>query len=167
MTTVLTPLPMVNFTQLFQQLGDGVLMDAVNQVIELVNDDWLSTVATWKNPPQFDIAKAHYEGPDIIATVSTDNEIMSYVNYGTVEHDIFPVTAKRLRFYSAFTPKTAVRVVGSTAGGSSGDPVFSAGVHHPGSEARAFDEAIVEKRQPDMEAIIVQLLNQAAAKAGG
>jgi len=162
----LIALPMGNFAAMFTQLGDLTLMEGVNETLDLINDDWLSTVSTWKSAPQFDIARAHYEGQDIVGTVSTENEIMGYVNFGTVPHDIYPVNAKRLRFYSAFTPKTAARVVGSKAGGSSGDPVFSSGVHHPGSEARAFDEAIVEKRQPDIEAIIVQLLNQAAAGIG-
>jgi len=149
-------------TSMFQKVGEGLLMDAVNEILPDLRDDWESTVSTWVNAPVFDVEHAAMVGSDIVGTVSSDNPVLGYVNNGTVPHLIFPVKAKALRFFSSYQAKTSPGVIGSSAGGSSGDPVFSQGVHHPGSQGRAFDQAIADKRQADFESIIGRLIGQAA-----
>jgi len=146
-------------------LGESLLMDAVDQATStMIKPDFDSTTATWKSAPDFNVDRAAYQGSDIVGSVWTDNEVYGYVNNGTIPHDIFPVKAKKLHFMSGYTAKTVKRVVGSQSGGAFGNDVFSAGVHHPGSEGREFDQAIVDKRQAGFEALIVSLINQAAAK---
>jgi len=149
-------------TSMFKAVGEGLLMDAVNEILPDLRDDWESTVSTWVNPPVFNTANAHYEGSDIVGSVYTESAIMGYVNDGTIPHLIVPVKAKALRFFSAYAAKTSPGVIGSQAGGSSGNPVFSQGVMHPGSAGRNFDQAIADKRQSDFESIIGRLIGQAA-----
>jgi len=158
------PIVPPNLASLFQSPTEEVFMSAVNQALPLIDQDFQATIASWKNGPEFVIEAAHYEGGDIVGSVSTADEIYGYVVRGTSAHDIMPVKAKKLHFLSGYAPKTYKRVIGSQAGGASGADVFANVVHHPGSEARDFDLAIVEKRQPDFEAIVTTALNQAVSK---
>jgi hypothetical protein len=160
--------PDMNTTRgLWQSLADEVFTSSINQVLQLIDSDFQATIAAWKQGPVFTIDAAQIDGNDYVGSVWTDNEIYGYVNNGTSPHDIRPVKAKKLHFLSGYAPKTYRRVLGSQQGGPYGADVFASAVHHPGSEARQFDQVIVEKRQSDFEAIINAALSQAASKAGG
>lgn len=153
-----------DMTATWAALADPVFEQAINTELGVIQDDFALTYQTWKSGPSFVLQRAAYQGPDMVGECSTDNEIYSYVNFGTVPHDIFPVKAKKLHFMSGYTAKTTKRVIGSQAGGPSGSDVFSAGVHHPGSEGREFDLAIQEKRQPDFESLVTDLIAQAVSR---
>lgn len=148
-------------------LFEQALRDAINPMADLVLTDFERTVETWTKQPDFTIERAALQAGDMVALVWTDNEVYGYVNFGTRPHDIFPRNAKRLHFLSGYTPKTSKSLVGSNGGGATGNDVFAAGVHHPGSEARAFDQAIVIKRQGDFATSVGAQLALAALKALG
>jgi len=150
-----------DFAKILQKAADQAFMTAINGYLDAINEDFLLTMVSWTKQAEFTIDNAHYEGGDLIGSVWTDNEIYGYVNNGTVAHDIYPVKAKRLRFMSGFQPKTYVRILGAGPGGSSPPEVFRSAVHHPGSEGRAFDEAIVTKRQPDFPDYVLSYLQNA------
>lgn len=111
---------------------DGVAKD--------IKVDFDVTTQTWKDRPAFSTEKR--EG---YRSVSTEDEIYGYVNFGTRPHVIMPVRARALRFQTGFRPKTRVRFIGSNVGGTSGPFVGARQVQHPGSEGRAFDETIQSK----------------------
>jgi hypothetical protein len=103
--------------------------------------DFKVTTATWQHQPAFDVSSPN-EGSRV---VGTDDEIYGYVSSGTKPH-IIVAHGKGLAFNSGgFRPKSRVRVIGSNAGSKGGSPIVRPVVHHPGTDAREFDEAIAEK----------------------
>lgn len=78
-------------------------------------------------------------------------KIYQYVSRGTRPHTIRPKKAKVLRFNKKYRAKTKPRVLGSTRGGSSPPMVVAKVVHHPGTEARLFEEEIARRHQPRFE----------------
>lgn len=131
-----------------------VFIDAMNEMLPYILEDFLKTVETWTTQPEFIVTPVAMRGNNLVGGVATDNEIYSYVNNGTEPHAIYPVYAKALRFWSGFSPKTTPGVIGSKQGGSGGDAIFAQAVMHPGSAARNFDQAIMKQRQPQLEALI-------------
>lgn len=114
--------------------------------------DFGVTVQTWQNKPEFTISEAPGE-----RIIGTDDEVYGYVNDGTRPHIIVAKSAKALAFGVPSSPKTAVRVIGSSAGSRGGTVVKRQSVKHPGTAAREFDEAIAEK----WRALLPQILQQA------
>lgn len=112
--------------------------------------DFKVTVQTWQQKPDFAISESPGE-----RTIGTDDEIYGYVNDGTRAHLIVAKTAAGLAFGSQFTPKTSVRVIGSSAGSRGGPLRRPKAVRHPGTEAREFDEVIAEKWR-DLFPVIMQ-----------
>jgi len=111
-----------------------------------VYKDFLKTVDTWDTKPEF---KNEFKetNNEISFVVSTDDEIYGYVNNGTRPHIIegFP-----LAFMAAYKSKTTPRKISSHSGGGSGETVFATKVHHPGTEPRDFDTAIMVKNSPKL-----------------
>lgn len=116
------------------------LTNALNGVAKDIQIDFLVTVQTWQHKPSFPIASpSTYR-----RIVATDDEIYGYVNDGTRPHRIMP-KGKMLRFNTPFRAKTLPNKIYSGPGSKGSNVVFSRGVNHPGTKARAFDKAIKDK----------------------
>jgi hypothetical protein len=108
--------------------------------------DFQVTTATWSRKVQFLIDKSQADR----RIVGTDDEIYGYVSGGTKPH-IIVAHGKALVFPGGgFRPKTRPRYIGSNKGSKGGAVIFRPVVHHPGTEAREFDEAIAEKWQKEL-----------------
>lgn len=141
------------------------LADAVIAMNQEVLADFEQTTATWEHPVRF-AQNIEVSQNRIEATVTTEDEIYTYVDKGTRPHLILPVRAKALRFQSGYKAKSVPNVIGSQAGGPFGDDVFSKGVMHPGTEARNFDETIRKKWEPIFKTRM-QAAMKTAAKVSG
>lgn len=118
---------------------ERALENALTGVAKDVLIDFKVTTQTWKDKPTFTIErKAGYR------KISTDDRIYGYVNFGTKPH-LIRAKKRFLSFRGGYRAKTTPRIIGSTTGGASGKPLFAKVVHHPGTKARAFDEAIKDK----------------------
>lgn len=104
------------------------------------------TIKSWDDRPNFQME--HYFGVRVLwVKVYTYSTVYRLVNAGARPHEIRPRKARLLRFQSQFKPKSRPRLIGSFAGGKSGDYVSARSVHHPGFEAREFDQEISEQYQ--------------------
>jgi len=121
-------------------------IDALKGVGVNFKQDFDATSKTWKHQPVFGTTFAQ-TATSASVTVATKDEIYRYVNDGTKAHIIRPKGGGVLSFQGGFTAKTSPGVIGSGAGGSSGAMVHTRVVHHPGTKARKFDEAILRKWQ--------------------
>jgi hypothetical protein len=116
--------------------------------------DFKTTTSSWRHKPSFQTSSpSPYE-----RIVGTSDEIYGYVNNGTRAHTIRP-RGRRLRFASGYRAKTRPGVIGSTGGGPFGSPVFARVVHHPGTAARHFDEAIAKKWQAQLPVIMQRAID--------
>lgn len=108
--------------------------------------DFKTTTATWSHKVAFQIDKSR---PDR-RVVGTDDEIYGYVTEGTRPH-VIVAHGKALAFPGGgFRPKTRVKYIGSNKGSTGGATVFRKVVHHPGTEAREFEDVIAEKWQKEL-----------------
>lgn len=108
--------------------------------------DFKTTTATWSHRVAFQIDKGR---PDR-RVVGTDDEIYGYVTGGTRPH-VIVAHGKALAFPGGgFRPKTRVRTIGSNKGSKGKGVVFRKMVHHPGTDAREFEDAIAEKWQTEL-----------------
>jgi hypothetical protein len=124
-------------------IAKKAIVNAMNGAAKAAKVDFDVTTQTWNNRPVFTIvAPTPFE-----RQVMTDNEIYGYVDEGTKPHIIVPRTKKALAFFAGgYKAKTRVRVIGSKAGGSPpGINTIVPIVHHPGTDAREFSQAIEEK----------------------
>jgi hypothetical protein len=80
-------------------------------------------------------------------TTGTNAKIYGFVDEGTKAHVILPKRSKYLAFSSGYKAKTRVGIIGSEPGGSFGESVFAAKVHHPGFPGRKFTITIGKRRQ--------------------
>ncbi len=119
--------------------------------------DFDVTTQTWRKRPTFTIEEQ--PGERIIAT---DNEIYGYVNDGTRPHVIRAKNAPSLVFGVPSSPKTAVRVVGSTAGSRGNTIVRVKQVNHPGTDAREFDQVIADKWETKLPQIVQRAIDSEA-----
>ncbi|MDX2140300.1 MAG: hypothetical protein SF123_19595 [Chloroflexota bacterium] len=122
---------------------EAELQKAQRKVIGLTKRDFNATVRTWKRKPTFTITT---DSKGVIS-VSTDNPIYGYVNYGTKPHIIRPKRGKYLWFQTGYKAKTRPRVISSSNGGASGKLARAKQVRHPGTAARQFDKIIAERRR--------------------
>lgn len=111
-----------------------------------IRRDFQKTTATWKHKPKFEIMTSLVGGTSV--AIVTNDEIYSYVNFGTKPHDIWAGTytgksdKKVLKFPGTFSAKTIPGVIYSLPGYSGGPPVYTPYVRHPGTKPRNFEEAI-------------------------
>lgn len=130
--------------------------------------DFRETTRTWKHKPKFELLTA--VNPNVEVLVGTDDEIYGYVNDGTRPHTIRPKRAKALAFKwggkGSYMPKTKPKVIGSTPGGPRGPQVAFPEVHHPGTEARNFDDEIEKKWRPKFRRLCEAAMKSGAAKSG-
>lgn len=124
-----------------QRLMRGI-QNGLDASAKAVKVDFGVTTQTWKKKPEFAIAET-----DDGRIVGTEDEIYGYVNDGTRPHIIEAKNGKSLAFGVPSSPKTAVRVIGSSAGSRGSVTIKRKRVRHPGTDARKFDEVIAEKWQ--------------------
>lgn len=138
---------------------------AAQKSADLTKRDLESTTRTWEHKPKF--ATFLEENATAFAIFAgTNDDIYRYVDEGTKPHDIKPKRSKYLRFLPIYQAKGRTGVIGSRDGGSSGDPVFSQGVHHPGFAGRHFTVLIAKRRQKTLEQEIDQALAKVARNKG-
>lgn len=116
------------------------VLNANRAAVQGARADFGVTVQTWAHGVSFQT-----EATELGGKVFTTDEIYGYVNDGTPPHTITPKTASILRFAVGGSAKTAPKVIRSTAGSRGSQVVFARVVHHPGTEARQFDEVIWKK----------------------
>lgn len=109
-----------------------------------IKRDFEQTTKHWKTPVEFDISTRR-QGDSYIFSASTDNEIYGYVNDGTEPHIIRAKNAPFLVFRTGGTAKTTVGQLKSGKGSRGNNWVSKKEVHHPGTEARKFDEIIAKR----------------------
>lgn len=153
-----------------------VIRNAVRRVGEqIIREDYQAIVKTWsdESKPEFKLhthVTAKETSPSIEIEVIGD--IWKWVNEGTKPHPIWAgiytgkSDKKVLAFPSAFSPKTKVGVIGSSAGSKGGDTVLRPYVQHPGTEARNFDAAIAEKRRPWFKKQMQEAMKEATKASG-
>lgn len=151
------------------------LLNAMRKAGRAIQKDFEKTTRTWEHKPKFE-ALTSLTGPGPVVLVGTDNLIYKFVDEGTKPHPIFAgvytgkSNKKTLAFQwggpGSYTAKTTPRIIGSQAGGQSGEGVLRAYVQHPGIKAREFDLTIQAlwrtKFRDDMQAA----MKQAAERSG-
>ena len=145
-----------------------VRLEALNAMRKMgtpIRRDFERTTATWEHKPKFE-QSVSLKAPGPTLTVWTENEIYGYVNDGTKPHIIRAKTSKGLAFKTGFYPKTFPGVVGSVPGGSFPPWAHAQEVHHPGTEARKFDETIKKKWQPIFTTRMTAAIKRAAKASG-
>lgn len=148
------------------KLPKGILLDPkkLSRAIENALDgaalgaqaDLQATVATWKHKPEFKI-EAKLGRRDVY----TEDEIYGYVNDGTKPHQILPKNGSVLRIGVGGRPKTVVGALRSNKGAAPKSFAYAKGVHHPGSEARKFDEAVQKKWDKQLPEIMQRSIDSA------
>lgn len=133
----------------------------LREVAQSAQSDFEKTVATWDNPPEFEIE----ERPRSYAVV-TDDERYKFVDQGTRPHVIKPTNGNYLAFQGGYQAKTTPRVIGSRSGGPSGAVVFTQVVNHPGIEAREFTKTIYDKWQDEFPERMQEAINQGMESVG-
>lgn len=120
----------------------GVIEARLKATGEGMKKDFKKTVSSWDTKVYFQVKLDVVKGT---VQVTTRSRIYRFVNEGTKPHIITPKKKKVLRFMSGYSAKTRPGFIGSSGGGSSGSPVFSQVVHHPGVKARNFTKKISVK----------------------
>lgn len=142
------------------------LLNAMRRMGTKIKADFESTTATWSHKPRFEVMVSLTQpGPTVV--VDTNDEIYRYVAEGTKPHVIRPRTpGGRLAFPGTYRAKTTPGVIGSQAGGGSGETRFARVVNHPGTEARNFHKLIAKKWQPKFKREMEDAMRTVAAKSG-
>ena len=131
-------------------LGD---VNALERAIETALDDtadftreqFEKTTQTWDDKPSFVVSTTKAG-----RSVYTRHRIWNMLNRGTRAHPIRPKRAKVLRFKVGGRAKTLPGYIGSTRGSPGKTPVVARRVMHPGTEPRAWTEAIAPKAQAEL-----------------
>lgn len=141
------------------------LLNGLRAAAKAVEKDYKATTATWEHKVEFETVIA-LDKTKAEFLVGTDDPIYNYVDKGTKPHIIRPKKAKVLRFQSGYSSKTKPNVIGSTAGGASGDIVFASVVNHPGTEARNFSKVINAKHKKTFKNRMHEAMRRAREKSG-
>jgi hypothetical protein len=106
--------------------------------------EFKKTVEGWADSPDFSITVYEASNSIITHVFPSGNGTANYtrVNEGAPPHIIRPRHGGMLRFQTGYRAATSPRVIGSRAKNRYGNVISTPIVHHPGFEARAFDETI-------------------------
>lgn len=124
----------------------GAIDKALTKTLNVGVGYFKTTTKSWKTGVTFAV-----DGPSGgRGAVGTDNDIYEYVTRGTRAHIIAPKNASILAFPGGgSSPKTNPGILGSRKGrAAGGGTVFAHVVHHPGTKARGFEEAVAKRLQP-------------------
>ena len=130
------------------------------------------TIRTWKDKPKFTIKvrkKRMRYGMGYELTINYDRRTKGgkhyyWTDWGTPRHPITARRAPRLKFRTKSSPKTRVRVIGSSRGSRGGAWTAPRTVMHPGTTARMFTAEIFERRRVPYQNAIVGAINTATKK---
>lgn len=122
-------------------------------------------VETWEHDVRFAL-KVNVTIEQVEILVTTKDKIFRWVSKGTPPHVIRVKHARSLVFRSGFKPKTRRGLVGSNAGGVSGETLYRRSVRHPGIEPREFDKTIATIWKRVMRKRFRDALNRAALASG-
>lgn len=133
--------------------------NSLNMLAEDILVDFNVTTQTWASRPVFKIKKSD----DYERTISTNDSVYFFLNFGTQPHVIAAKNAKSLSFQGkGFKAKTTPRFIGSGQGRKAqGKYLFPVSVNHPGNTARDFDIAISEKWEKRVPEIVQRAINSA------
>lgn len=144
------------------------LLSGLHEVGAGITQDFKKTTASWDHEVKFETLISLKGGPAIV--VGTDDEIYRYVNDGTRPHRIYARPGKRLAFTwggkGSYKAKTSPGVIGSTAGGATGNMTFRSYVNHPGTKARDFEGVIQKSWQKRYMKRMQEAMKRAAAVSG-
>jgi hypothetical protein len=163
-------MPVVVFKQikpqrLREQAMRLALLNGQRKVGNEIKQDFEKTVRTWRRKPKFEVLLSQARGR-LSVLIGTNDEVYAYVDRGTRPHLIFPRRAKALRFRGVYTAKTVPGVIDSREGGASGDEVFAAGVAHPGTAPRRFEETIARKWRTLYKRRMEQIMREVRQESG-
>lgn len=138
------------------------LLNALRKEGNIVKKEYEKTVATWNDPPKFEVSIGLKRGGGGEASVlvhptGTELQVNKFVwtDDGTEAHPIEAKNAPYLVFQVGYTPKTRPGKIASGPASRFGEFVSVKQVDHPGTKARKFTEAIVkQRRKPFIQAMI-------------
>jgi len=133
---------------------DAGLQDALDHGVNIVRDDYLRTMRTWRRSAFFEVEYARVRARDLVASVTTDSAVYAYVDRGTEPHLIVPVRACLLRFLAKYRAKTRPGIMSSHLGGGSGPVGFARAVRHPGNAPRNFTATITRRRERNVRNLL-------------
>lgn len=134
--------------------------DTLNETVTAIYHDFRKTTRTWITKVDWVLITAYASGKNLQAATGTNSKIYMYVTRGTKPHVIRPKRGRVLSYLSGYRAKTGIRRIGSNAGGAYGTRVFAKEVHHPGTQAREFEETLVDKYQPILKNRMQASLNK-------
>lgn len=147
----------------------ALMAEVIKEMKEIHRDigkDFDATVSTWDHQPKFE-RKLEQSARYIRSLNGTRDEIYGYVSRGTRPHLIRPKRARVLAFQGGtYTAKSSPGTIKAKHGGASGATVFSRGVHHPGSKARGFPEAIAKKWKSPFPKRMQKAVDRGVKKSG-
>lgn len=117
------------------------------------------TIEGWDTTPQahhqmgpVNFQNHYFFGTQVLrAEVFTYSKKYALVNEGSPAHIITPRRGGMLRFRTGYRAATRPRIIGSSSPSRFGNYISAQIVHHPGFEARKFDETIAEAYAPQFE----------------
>jgi hypothetical protein len=116
------------------------LFDALNDTNKVTQKDFGEVVSTWNHLMNWDLEQAQMRGNDGVASTSTDDPAMFYLDGGTKKPRHAVMTKN-------FVPKTKVRTIKSTAG-AGGVAFVSKKISRPGIVKREFTTVIKDHIDP-------------------
>lgn len=124
--------------------------------------DFNDVTSDWETDVTFD-ARVEVQGGNIVIGIGPrrNAKIWIFVDQGTRAHIIRPRRAKRLRFQGGYSARTRPGRAHVGSGTASGDVIYSAGVWHPGTEAREFTATILDKWRPAIAQVIREAIREA------
>lgn len=127
------------------------LLKALKAEGDAVKKEYEKTVATWNDPPKFEVL-TDISGNDatvLVGPVGTDIQVNKFVwtDDGTKPHPIVAKNAPVLVFQSGYSPKTLPGKIASYPAGHFGEFVHTKRVNHPGTKPRNFTKTIIAKRR--------------------
>lgn len=149
-----------DYTKFVDEIREAFREEIKDEVVADFND----VTSDWQTDVTFD-ARVEVQGGNIVIGIGPrrNAKIWRYVDEGTRAHAIRPRRAKRLRFQTGYSARTRPGRAHVGNGTASGDVVYSAGVWHPGTEAREFTKTIMDKWRKE----IAQVVRDAIKEAGG
>lgn len=139
-------------------------LNMVHKAEREIKKEFQQTVEDWDHDVTFESIISLKSGPSVY--VYTNDQIYQWVNDGTADHDIDAAEDDMLQFPIGYTAKTVPGVLQSNAGGEFGPVVKRQHVHHPGFEARNFDELIEKDFRPRFKRMAEEAMRNAARKCG-
>jgi hypothetical protein len=138
------------------------LLSALEKEGNIVKREYEKTVATWNDPPKFEVLTAIDNPPGaasvLVGPTGTQEQVNKFVwtDQGTRPHVISAKNAPALVFQRGYSPKTQPNKIASFPAGRFGEFVRKQSVNHPGTEPRNFTKIIVNRRRKPFQQAMIQ-----------